>query len=193
MAKNVKTFKAKDRKKYKLHRMWAYTNPWFCDKGKIKKKNVKYIVIHNTGNHGKDKSEANANYLRNNKARYAGAQFIIDYDGKIVQCGRLKDACYAVGGDKYTNTKGGKYYKKCTNYNSISIELAGIVDNYPSKKQRQATKAVIEYIQKYCPNAKKIIRHWDVTGKDCPQRFAGVTTSKKGKAWYNFKQKIKVK
>lgn len=190
---STKKFKAKDGKKYTIYRMWAYGNSWFCDKGKIKKKNVKYIPIHNTGNHGIDKATSNANYFRNNKTRYAGAQFIIGFDGTIVQCGRLKDACYAVGGDKYPHSDGGKYYKKCTNYNSISIELCGIVDNYPSKKQRQATRAVIEYIQKYCKNAKTIIRHWDVTGKDCPQRFSGKSNTAKGKAWSNFKSKIKPK
>lgn len=190
MAVKTKKFKASDGKKYTIHKLWANNNPYFCDKGKQKKANVKHIPIHNTGNKGKDTAYANANYFKNNRGRFAGAQFIIDLDGTIYQCGRLTDACYSVGGSKYSNcsaTGGGEYYGKCTNYNQVSIELAGIVDNEPSKKQIAATKAVIEYIQKYCKNAKNIIRHFDVTGKDCPQRFSG----KNNKEWDDFKKKIK--
>ena len=40
------------KKKYTIHRKWAYKNNVFCDKGAIKKKNVKYIVIHYTGSEG---------------------------------------------------------------------------------------------------------------------------------------------
>lgn len=185
-----KRFKASNGIKYMFNRIWAYINKFFCDKGKQKKSNVKYIVIHNTGNKGRDTALANAMYFKNKKGTYAGAHFIIDSEGKIYQCARLTDACYSVGGNKYSNcasTGGGKYYGKCTNYNQVSIELAGIVDYKPTAKQIAATKAVIEYIQKYCKNAKKIIRHFDVTGKDCPHRYSGKANEK---AWLEFKKKI---
>lgn len=183
-------FKASSGKKYIINRLWAYDNPFFCAKGKQKKKNIKYIPIHNTGNKGKDTAFANANYFKDNHKRYAGAHFVIDLDGTIYQCGRLSDACYSVGGSKYPNcsvTGGGTYYGKCNNYNQVSIELAGIVDYKPTKKQIEATKAVVEYIQKYCKNAKNIIRHFDVTGKDCPHRMAG----KDNKEWTKFKKAIR--
>lgn len=186
-----KKYKATDGKKYTFNRIWANGNRFFCDRGKQKKSDVKYIVIHNTGNPGKDTALANATYFKNKKGIYAGAHFIIDLDGNIYQSARLKDACYSVGGNKYSNcsdTGGGKYYGKCTNYNQISVELAGIVDNKPTDKQIAATGAVIEYIRKYCKNAKTIIRHFDVTGKDCPHRFSGKANEK---AWAGFKKKIK--
>lgn len=187
----IRKFKASDKKTYTINRMWAYENTFFCAAGKQKRANVKNIPIHNTGNKGRDTAKANANYFCNNRERYCGAHFIIDLDGAIYQCGRLKDACYSVGGNKYANcssTGGGIYYGKCNNYNQVSIELAGIVDNKPTAKQIAATKAVIEYIQKYCKNAKNIIRHFDVTGKDCPQRYSGKGNAK---AWAEFKKKIK--
>ena len=164
---------------------------FFCAKRKLKRANVRYIPIHNTGNKGRDTAYANANYFYNNKKVYAGAHFIIDLDGIIYQSGRLSDACYSVGGNKYENcykTGGGTYFGKCNNYNQVSIELAGIVDNKPTAKQIAATRAVIEYIQKYCRKAKTIIRHFDVTGKDCPHRFSGIANAK---AWLEFKKKIK--
>lgn len=175
-------------KTFIFNRLWAYKNPWFCNRGQQSKKNVKFIVIHNTGNHGRDSALGNANYFANNKERFAGAHFVIDLNGIIYQCGRLSDACYSVGGAK--GKEGSKYFMECTNYNQISIELAGIVDNEPSTAQIEATRAVIAYIRKYCKNAKKIIRHYDVTGKDCPQRFVGADETKKGKAWKKFKKEI---
>ena len=179
MAKNTKVIKS-GKKKYTIHRKWAYNNSVFCDKGAIKKKNVKYIVIHYTGNKG-DTAKANANYFKGNNDRYAGAQFIIDRKGTIYQCGRLKDACYAVGGFYSQGNGAGKYYKKCTNYNSISIELCDIATQDPSKKQIEATRAIVKYIKKYCKNADKVIRHWDVNGKGCPGRMTG-TDNKEWKA-----------
>lgn len=187
----IRKFKASDKKIYTINRMWAYQNIMFGVAGKQKRANVKYIPIHNTGNSGRDTAYANAHYFCTNKERYAGAHFIIDLNGTIYQCGRLKDVCYSVGGNKYpecSTNGGGSYYGKCNNYNQVSIELAGIVDNKPTAKQIAATKAVIEYIQKYCKNAKNIIRHFDVTGKNCPQRYSGKT---KEKAWFDFKKKIK--
>lgn len=187
----TKRFRASDKKIYIIHRYFASDNVLFCAKGKLKRSNVRYIPIHNTGNKGRDTAYANANYFFNNKERYAGAHFIIDLEGIIYQSGRLSDACYSVGGNKYSDcsaTGGGAYFGKCNNYNQVSIELAGIVDNKPTAKQIAATKAVIEYIQKYCKNAKNIIRHFDVTGKDCPQRYSG---KENAKSWAEFKNKIK--
>lgn len=180
-------------KKYTIYRLWAYKNPWFCNPGQQKKKNVEYIVIHNTGNPGNDTAFANANYFCNNQKCFAGAHFIIDRNGTIFQSGRLTDACYSIGGSRWTNYKdtgGASLYGKVSNYAQVSIELAGIVDNDPTPAQIEATKVIVSYIQKYCKNAKKIIRHFDVTGKNCPDRFAGADGTKKGKAWKKFKKEI---
>lgn len=50
----------------------------------------------------------------------------------------------------------------------------------------KTVKWLVKYIQKYCPNAKTIIRHWDVNGKDCPQIMVG----KDNEEWKSFKKKI---
>ena len=91
----------------------------------------------------------------------------------------MNRTAWSVGGF-YTDKKGAaKYYGKCTNYNSISIELCDIVGKKPSKKMLKKLKKTIKYIQRWCPNATTIIRHWDVNGKDCPQIMAG----KNNKVW----------
>lgn len=183
-----KTFKANDGKKYTIHRDWCYDNIYFGIPARANKK-TEYIVIHYSSG-SNDTAKNLGNYFKTNRERYAGAQFGIDEAGTIYQYGRLKDVCYSVGG-VYTKQPGGsKYLYKCTNYNSISIELCGIADNAPTKKQIEACRAVIDYIQKYRKHATKIIRHFDVNSKECPLRYAGPKNSPKGKAWSEFKKKV---
>jgi len=70
--------------------------------------------------------------------------------------------------------------RNVTNANSVSIELCDIATKYPSDAQVKATKECVAYIQSKCPNAKTIIRHWDVSGKSCPKMFTGTNND-----WWN--------
>lgn len=144
---------------------------------------VEYIVIHNTGNKG-DNAYNNGVYFRDRNTREAGAHFFVDRGGAIVKSIPMNRAAWAVGGDKYNGTKGAKYYGKCTNYNSVSIELCDIVDYDPSEAQIKAVNELIKYIRIYCPKAKNVIRHYDVTGKMCPVRY---TDNKK---WNSLKKEL---
>lgn len=146
---------------------------------------IKYIVIHYTGVSG-DTAKANCNYFAHGNTRAAGAHYFVDRAGNVCQSISIKRTAWSVGGF-YTKANGaGTYYNKCTNSNSVSIELCDIVNKYPSEKQTLATKKLVAYIQKHCPNAKTIIRHWDVNGKSCPARMAG----KSNKEWTKFKKAI---
>ena len=80
---------------------------------------------------------------------------------------------WAVGKDYRSGRVGeAKYYKKCTNANSVSIELCDCATKDPSKEQIAAVKRLIDkLIKKKCPNAVTIIRHFDVNGKNCPARM----------------------
>ena len=42
----------------------------------------------------------------------------------------------------------------------------------------KATRQLVEYIQERCQNAKTIIRHWDVNGKECPAPMSGSDNEK---------------
>lgn len=81
----------------------------------------------------------------------------------------MSRTAWSVGGNKLNN--GGKYYGKCNNYNSISIEFCDILEKDISQEQIESAKKLIAYIRKKCPNVKHIIRHYDVTGKLCPYRY----------------------
>lgn len=166
---------------FAFNRLWCYSNPFFS-KGKRKKKNVSGIVIHNTGNE-RDRAISNAKYFLNNKERYAGAHFVIDKQGIIYQCGRLKDICHSVEGACYSREL---FYRTLNNTNTISIELCDIVKSDVSKAQLEALKCVIHYIRKYCKNANIICRHFDINGKKCPVHYLDE------KKWKAFKKEINV-
>ena len=132
---------------------------------------IKYIVIHYTGNTG-DTAQANANYFAQSNTRSAGAHFFVDKAGKVYKSVNMNRAAYAVGG-KYSLSGGaGAYFGKCTNANSVSIELCDCCRD-TNWEQMKAARQLVKYIRKKCPNAKTIIRHWDVNGKDCPAPMAG--------------------
>lgn len=144
---------------------------------KRSRKNVFYIVIHYTGNKG-DTAKNNAVYFATSNERSAGAHFFVDKQGEIWRSVNMNRIAYAVGGDQRTGAKGeAAYYGKCTNANSVSIELCDCLTG-TNWTQMVAVRKLVRYIQKKCPNAKTIIRHWDVNGKSCPAPMTGTNNSK---------------
>lgn len=145
---------------------------------------IKYIVIHYTGNNN-DTAKSNCIYFQKQTERKAGAHFFID-DTEIIKSVPLNRTAWSVGGFYSSYNGAGKYYKKCTNFNSVSIELCNNLKNYPSKKQIKLLKKCIKYIKKYCKNADVIIRHWDVNGKECPLKLIGEYNY----TWDNLKKEL---
>lgn len=151
---------------------------------KRNKNDVKYVVIHYTGNNN-DTATNNALYFRDSNTRKAGAHFFVDRAGNVVKSVAMNLTAWSVGGDQRSGAKGeAAYYKKCTNANSISIELCDCAKKDPSEKQLRKTYQLIQYIKSECPNVSKIIRHWDVNGKECPSRWVGADNKK----WKEFKK-----
>lgn len=159
-----------------------------------KTSSIKYICVHATSNDG-DSDEGNSKYFKNNIVK-ASAHYFVD-DDSITQSVPDNYIAYSVGGSKYNNcstTGGGKYYNKCTNSNSISIELCDVNKNgkvYPSNKTiSNALDLVVKLMKKYNIPKSNVIRHFDVTGKACPVYWCGNST--KNKLWQTeFYNKIK--
>ena len=151
---------------------------------KRNRNSVKYIVIHYTGNAG-DTAEGDARFFQLYNERAAGAHFFVDKKGTVVKSVNMNLTAWSVGGF-YTKKDGaGSLYKKVTNANSVSIEMCDCV-KATNNVQQNAVKELVKYIRKYCPNAKTIVRHWDVNGKYCPAPFIG----KDNKKWTAFKKYI---
>ncbi len=145
---------------------------------------VKYIVIHFTGNKG-DTAKNNAVYFATANTRKAGAHFFVDKQGEIWNSIPTNRVAYAVGGLYSTSNGAGSYFGKCTNANSVSIELCDCMKNV-GWDQMLAVRELVKYIRKKCPNTKTLIRHWDVNGKQCPAPMIGKNNLK----WKHLRNKI---
>ena len=167
---------------YKLKKKYANKNNYGA---KRSTSNIKYIVIHYTANDG-DTDEGNANYFASRIIK-ASAHYFVD-DDSVTQSVPDNYVAWSVGGSKYNNCKttgGGKYYTKCTNSNSISIELCDTKKDgkiYPTKKTiDNAIELTRKLMKKYNIPYTNVIRHFDVTGKTCPAYWCG--TSENNKLW----------
>ena len=125
-------------------------------------------------------------YFHKNNTRSAGAHFFVDQKGEVYKSIPISLTAWSVGGFFTTAHGAGSYYKKCLNANSVSIELCDCATKDPSDAMIKVVKSLVASIQKSCPNAKTIIRHWDVNGKSCPARMAGKDNEK----WAKFKKEI---
>ena len=136
--------------------------------GGKRKSKVQYIVIHYTGNDG-DRDESNGNYFKTRIVQASSHYFV---DSNSITLSVPEDyVAWSVGGNKYNNA-GGRLYKKCTNDNSISVELCDDVKNgtvYPNAKTIQNALELVEHLMnKYAIPKSNVIRHYDVNGKPCP-------------------------
>lgn len=150
---------------------------------------IEYLVIHYTGNDG-DTAEANARYFQKHIVE-ASAHFFVDDDG-VVQSVPENFVAWAVGGKKYpscTKSGGGKWYGKCTNNNSVSVELCDTKRNgkydFSEKTLDNAVDLCRNLMKKHCIPVENIIRHFDVVGKICPAPFVEDV-----RVWKRFKERL---
>ena len=139
---------------------------------------IKYIVIHYVGATGGAK--ANCEYYAGGN-RGASAHYYVGFEGEVWQSVEDKDIAWHCGGKKYPDTKGGAYHGICTNVNSIGIELC--VRNKGSQADTSqdwyfedatvvaAIALTKELMAKYNVPADRVIRHYDVVGKICPNPY----------------------
>ena len=125
---------------------------------------IEYIVIHYVG--AVSSAKANGNYFKNTY-RNASAHYFID-ESSICQVVEEKDASWHCGA---------KFYKhlKCRNSNSIGIEMCccwknGKID-VSEKVVERTIELVRELMKKYNIPVQNVLRHYDVTGKCCPEPF----------------------
>lgn len=132
---------------------------------------IKYIVIHYVGALGSAK--ANCKYYA---SEYIGASahYYADFDGSIWQSVEDKDIAWHCGAKSYRHLD-------CRNSNSIGIEMcvrnkgsqaADSKDWYFEDATVQAAAELTKLLmQMYDVPADHVIRHYDVTGKICPNPY----------------------
>ena len=148
---------------------------------------IKYIVVHYTGNDG-DTDEANAKYFKSRIVK-ASAHYFVDGNSVTQSVPDNYIAWHCGGG--LQGLKGHKYFLKCTNTNSIGVELCDEKKNgkydFTDATINNAVALIKDLMKKYNVPASNVIRHYDVTGKICPKPFVDSET-----AWNNFKSKLTV-
>ena len=127
---------------------------------------IQYIVIHYTANKG-DTAYNNALYFSRTITK-TSAHYFCD-ESEIWQSVRDYDTAYHCGGGKQSNN-GGEFYGICTNSNSIGIEICmnDRNGNIREKSIETASELIVFLANKYNVKTDHIIRHYDVSGKNCP-------------------------
>lgn len=146
---------------------------------------IKFLVYHYTANDG-DTDEANAKYFHNNVVK-ASAHRFVDDDSVTISVPDNYVAYHCGGG--LQGRDGHRFYKICTNTNSIGIEMCDTIKNgkyeVSSKTRANAIALGKEIVKKYGIKKENVIRHFDVTGKNCPAYFV-----KDEEAWKKFRDEI---
>ena len=137
---------------------------------------VKGVVIHYTGNPGTTAMQ-NRNYfegLAEKKDTKASSHFIIGLSGEIIQCVPLGEVAYA------SNER---------NWDTISIECC--INNDAGKFTEKTYDALVHLtawlVGEYDLKIEDILRHYDVTGKECPKYFVEHES-----AWEDFKLDVEI-
>jgi N-acetylmuramoyl-L-alanine amidase CwlA len=164
-----------------------------AEKPKIKKKlskynqqsrngnSIKYIVIHYVG--AVSSAKNNCIYFAGGDRR-ASAHFFVDK--KIWQSIPLEKAAWHCGGGLQDTgarivegNAGATLHYKCTNNNSIGIELCCVKKKgqiVPSEKAIKTAIPLVKWLmEKYDVPASRVVRHFDVTGKHCPNGYISRT------------------
>ena len=137
---------------------------------------VNAIVIHYVGNPGTS-AESNRNYFANlsiTGETSASSHFVVGLDGEIIQCVPVNEVAYC------SNQR---------NNDTIGIEVC-----HPDEegKFNEATMAsVVKLTAWLCDafdlTADDVIRHYDVTGKECPRYYV-----RHPDAWETLKDDVRV-
>ncbi len=140
----------------------------------IELKKVDGIVIHYVGNPGST-AEDNRNYFNNlsiTGSAYASSHFIVGLEGEVIQCVPLNEIAYC------SNNR---------NDDTLSIECChpDSSGKFNAETYESLVKLTAWLCNEYDLKPKHVIRHYDVSGKNCPKYFVENESE-----WENFKNAV---
>lgn len=145
---------------------------------------VKYLVIHYVGAAGG--AQANAKYFHSTAGIQASAHYFVGHgsEGAAVYSSVPEgDTAWHIGAKKYV-------HPECRNSNAVGIELCCHQDGsghwyFDPETVGQAAKLACEIMAKYKIPVDRVLRHYDVTGKVCPEPYV-----RDQNAWKAFLQRL---
>lgn len=145
---------------------------------------IKYIVMHYTANDG-DTDEGNAHYFQG-AGRRASAHYFVDEDS-VTQSVRDRDAAWHCGGaleSSHHPLRG-----ICMNRNSLGVEMCSDIVGGKYTITPQTVDRAVELVRylmaKYDIDVDHVVRHYDVTGKLCPEPWV-----RDESLWRKFKARL---
>ena len=132
---------------------------------------VKDIVIHYVGNPGST-AQQNHDFYAGNQSNVS-SHFVVGIEGEIIQCIPLNEMSAA---------------SNWRNNDTISIETChpDSTGKFTNKTYKSLVRLVAWLEDKCGLTEEHVIRHYDITGKECPRYFV-----KNNDAWETFKKKVK--
>lgn len=132
------------------------------------------IVIHYTANPGSS-AKSNRDYFENLKDTHitkASSNFVVGLDGEIIQCVPTWEVAYA------SNNR---------NKDTVSIECCHPDESgvFTKDTYRSLVQLTAWLCMKFDLDEKDVIRHYDVTGKNCPKYFV-----EDQETWDNFREDV---
>ena len=143
-----------------------------------RRQKIEYIVIHYTGL--KNDTVKNQLDCFHNNVMNASAHYFVDEFG-VGQSVEDNQVAWSVG--VLHNRTYATYWGKCTNYNSISVEMCNSVTRN-EKVENNTIELVKQLMKKYSIDKAHIVRHFDVCGKDCPHSLVN------NAEWHRFLNKL---
>lgn len=135
---------------------------------------VKGLVVHYTANPGTT-AQQNRDYfegLKDSKITKVSSHFIIGIDGEIIQCIPSSEIAYA------SNER---------NEDTLSIECCHVDET--GEFTRETYDSLVHLVAWLCGKfnfaVEDVIRHYDVTGKECPRYFV-----QNEEAWEQFQKDV---
>ena len=150
---------------------------------KRSRSNIRYIVIHYTAGK-KDTARNNVDAFATHVTK-TSAHFFVD-EKEVCQSVPVEYPAWHCGGKKYKNGAPAPFHEKCYNSNSIGVEMCSRFKDgnfyIPEETKARTARFVAELMMKYNVPVGRVIRHYDVTGKHCPEPWVRVPNE-----WEKFK------
>lgn len=167
---NIEEYNVED---LSIQHQFLTVNPYSRSGDKLGR--IKGVVIHYTANPGST-AQNNRDYFENLKDKHTtsvSSHFIIGLQGEVIQCIPLNEIAYA------SNNR---------NSDTVSIECChpDISGKFNDKTYKSLQTLVKSLMDTYHLNSNDIIRHYDVTGKNCPKYFVEHEDE-----WTQFKNSLK--
>lgn len=162
---------------------------------------IQFIVCHYLGVPNAD----NPDLYESGGTKGYGGHYNVEMNGQIYKAADPRTAVVWQCGGGLQGDGGHKFYKICTNYNSIGIECGVCYTDKSAKEgdgdsnkwyfteetQESLVWLVSKLMDEYNISFDHVIRHYDVTGKICPNPYVKNNGKNGNWTWDEFKANLK--